>query len=351
MSDNGYVGFYASFNGGTAGSNGVFRGNGTIITTIVTNGFDGAITSGFNNIGGASVNNAGQVAFGGGNDNAIAGAWFGTGGAPNAAGQSGHDGFGEGFPEQPIINNSGSVVFVASNDSSPFFDSVWVRQSGGGLTSVATTGNTSFTSFEQLDINANDVVGVIARSTGGGRSIHVGSGTSNLTNVVDNTGAIDDFLSFSMNDNDDLAFVTTNDSGGRSIYTLINGNLNEVVNTQTSSFSNLFNVSINNSGDILFDGIVNNSRGIFSGANTTSDLVIGFGDALDGSTVSAVWFSRHGLNNNGDFVFEAQLNDGRTGLYVGSVQVPEPGSAVVSLLMSLTVYGWSLLRKRTKESL
>lgn len=346
LSNNGYVAFYGNFNGGSAGSNGVFRSNGNGFTTIATNGFDGAITSGFNNLGGASVNSAGQVAFGGGNDNAVAGAWYGTGGAPIAAGKTGFDGFGEGFPEQPIISNSGSVVFVASNDSSPFFNTVWVRQSGGGLSAVATTGNTSFTSFEQLDINANDVVGVIARSTGGGRSIQVGTGSVNLTNVVDNTGAIDDFLSFSMNDHSDLAFLATNDSGGRSIYTLINGTLTEVVNTQTSSFSNLFDVSINDSGDILFSGIVSGSRAIYSGANIATDRVIGFGDSLDGSTVSAVWLSRHALNDNGDFVFEAQLNDGRSGLFIAAAQVPEPQSAMAVALLGMLFGGGTLGRQR-----
>lgn len=80
-----------------------------------------------------------------------------------------------------------------------------------------------------------------------------------------------------------------------------------------------------------------------------TDKVITTGDALFGSTVTDVFFSRDGLNNGGQVAFSAVLENGNE---VVAVAVPEPGSGI-SLLGAVTIlgtirYGWRRLKRVCK---
>jgi hypothetical protein len=68
--------------------------------------------------------------------------------------------------------------------------------------------------------------------------------------------------------------------------------------------------------------------------------VIGTGDALFCSTVSAVSLGREELNDAGQFAFYFNLADGRSGIAVAN-SIPEPSSALL-----LAAGGTLLLRRR-----
>lgn len=64
-----------------------------------------------------------------------------------------------------------------------------------------------------------------------------------------------------------------------------------------------------------------------------SSRLIAIGDALDGSTVSALVFDRSGLNDLGLLAFHATLADGSSGFY--SVAIPAPAAAALLALVPL----------------
>jgi hypothetical protein len=73
---------------------------------------------------------------------------------------------------------------------------------------------------------------------------------------------------------------------------------------------------INNGGTVAFLGVLEEGgAGIFTGADPAADKVIQTGDALDGSTVTNVFASNKSLNNGGQLVFFAELEDGRQGIF------------------------------------
>ncbi|MBI3869798.1 MAG: hypothetical protein HY299_14840 [Verrucomicrobia bacterium] len=73
--------------------------------------------------------------------------------------------------------------------------------------------------------------------------------------------------------------------------------------------------AINKSGRVIFSFTGNKS--IYSGPNE-EDRVIGYGDSLFGSTVSAVTISRQSLDESGRIAFSYALADGRSGIAVSS---------------------------------
>jgi hypothetical protein len=107
-------------------------------------------------------------------------------------------------------------------------------------------------------------------------------------------------------------------------------------------------VSINNGGSIVFGATPRaGGRGFFEGSDPVADKVIAVGDALSGSTVvgfPANSMNPRALNNAGQFLFRADLADGRRVLVradrdserVDGVVVND-GSAQRSMVNSVTV--------------
>jgi hypothetical protein len=81
--------------------------------------------------------------------------------------------------------------------------------------------------------------------------------------------------------------------------------------------------------------------GIFTGPDPATDKVIMEGDALDGFAVTSLFFSRNGLNNNGQIAFWARLSDGTQGVWAAN-PVPEPSTFVLLFAgaFSLLAYAW-----------
>ena len=95
--------------------------------------------------------------------------------------------------------------------------------------------------------------------------------------------------------------------------------------------------AVNDHGVVAFMASPATQRipGIFTGPNPEHDKVIMTGDPLDGLAVKALTFSRGGLNNAGQIVFDAALTDGTWGVWVAT-PVPEPSSLLLALLGTLS---------------
>jgi hypothetical protein len=68
--------------------------------------------------------------------------------------------------------------------------------------------------------------------------------------------------------------------------------------------------SINNDGEVAFHATLDDgTSGIFVGSDPISDRVIATGDTLDGSTVQSITFCEEGLSDSGELAFVATLED------------------------------------------
>ena len=84
--------------------------------------------------------------------------------------------------------------------------------------------------------------------------------------------------------------------------------------------------------------------GIYIGDGANTNEVIGSGDLLFGSTITALSISPTSLNDLGQVAFYYRLANGTTGIAIAT-PVPEP---TPSLLMALSV-GLSLARRTTRK--
>jgi hypothetical protein len=71
--------------------------------------------------------------------------------------------------------------------------------------------------------------------------------------------------------------------------------------------------SINNDGEVAFHATLDDgTSGIFVGSDPVADRVIATGDTLDGSIVQNLVFCEEGLSDSGELAFVATLEDAAT---------------------------------------
>ena len=94
--------------------------------------------------------------------------------------------------------------------------------------------------------------------------------------------------------------------------------------------------SINDNGDVVFAAEMDNgAKGIFVGPDALADRVLIEGDSLFGGTIDELYVS-YDLNNAGQIAFYYALDTGISGIAVAT-PVPEPGlgSVLIAALISL----------------
>ena len=323
LNDAGQVAFMA---GVQPGETGVFMGSGGPLTTIAdaTGEFR---RLGFATIGSplshgfASIDGLGQTTFAAVTQDSRAGYFAGLGGAVTVADAT-----------PPILRFDGDVFSSGSGSPTTFEALVLVNQrprqailvgDGGPLTSIADTSQT-FTALD-LDprVNASGLVAFHGTRSDGSEGIFVGSGGP-LTTIADTSGPFAAFTDApAIADTGDILFqATLKASPGRpriqGLFLSRGGTILTVVD-DTGAFASFgFAPAVNARGQVAFEGTTKSGRvGIFTGGDPEDDRVIGLGDELDGSTVFDLSISsfRTGLNDEGQIVFIAQLEDGRTGVY------------------------------------
>lgn len=193
------------------------------------------------------------------------------------------------------INNEGTVVFEAFRQLPiPTPDPIFIPTtilSGGGGAATSVSGN-SFDLAFQPSINNKGVTSFVGSS--GLNSDFIPTSTGVYTsyngtpqNVVDSSGEFSNFGLTSINDKGNVSFYATLDSGATGIFTSSGGGeVKTIAQSSGDLFSN-FNAGL--SGEATGRG-----DGPFSGFSLTS------------------------INNEGTVAFTAGLDQGGTGIFIGS---------------------------------
>jgi hypothetical protein len=247
----------------------------------------------------------------------------------------------------PRIDARGAVYFRATLRSGGmgFF-----AGDGGATTTLYVTGG-EFSAFpSSLAHQVNGQFGSFrANLTGGPEGVFKGDGLVTET-LVTAGGVYRDFFGAEINDGGTVAISADLTAGGQVLLAASHGALTPLVDT-TGAYSQILGlgqVSINNRGEIVFGATLQaGGRGFFEGPDPVTDKIIAIGDELSGSTV--VGFPQNamnprGLNNAGQFLFRADLADGRRILVRADPDfvkvdgvVLNDGSAQRSMVNSLTV--------------
>jgi hypothetical protein len=313
---------------------GVFRSQDGALTTIASG--VGVVFSSFGMS--PAINTGGVVAFfaglaGPGND---AGIFTGDGSVTTTIVDANKSGLVARFLGDPSINASGTVAFDALR-AQPGNPAVVFTGSGEGLTIVADTTTKKFSNFGNAAINGSGTVaflGILPPTNPAFAGIFTGPGGT--TKIADGTdlGAISPgaFGDPVINNAGTAADEVFPDNGGVEIVTGDGGPISVRADPSVFSFSE--HPSINNAGDVAFfadkfDG----TEGIFAeltgGASPIP--VISVGDSLFGSTVTSVDLGRFALNDSDQLAFMFMLQDGRSGVAIADIAVPEPGSLALLL--------------------
>ena len=151
----------------------------------------------------------------------------------------------------------------------------------------------------------------------GGSGVFTGNGGL-TTDIALSSGPYSSFGSFhSFNNAGAAAFTATLDSGGEGLFVGDGVTTTTIVLSSAPVFSTIQIPSLNNEGKVAFlADTEGGAEGIFVGPDPVADNVIRVGDALFGSTVTILNFSRSGLNDAGEIAFNYRLADSRVGVAV-----------------------------------
>jgi hypothetical protein len=341
INNNGDVAFKTTLN---TGFDAIFRrdSNGTLTTIAIA---EATTQSPFVFFGNAtSLNDSGAVAFGA---NLVAQAFtnavlVGDGGAILTIAQTGttpQPGVTFLFPWFDIsINDSGEVAFQAQfhPPGGPLFTGLF-SGSGDAVTThyiqsadVILDGQTaSFFGFPgRPSINDSGDIAFhefLTNSTTEGVFV----GQNERFKTILSSPRSQPFLDFgdpSLNDDGTAAFaVSFFDSNSNFVTAIVksDGGPPTTVADTTGKYNSLGAPSINNNGDVVFFATVNDKKGgvsgVFTGPNPHADKVIAAGDKLDGAIVAdvGVLLCDRAINDSGQVAFIANLNDPNTPFGLG----------------------------------
>jgi Ca2+-binding RTX toxin-like protein len=182
--------------------------------------------------------------------------------------------------------------------------------------------STGFTDLGDLALNNQNLL-----AYGGTKAIFDEGG---IPIATENSISITDGTTITLEDGVTAGNLDINDSGllvySTNRFTDTGTNLAEILQRQGNDTTSLANtdglfgsfeeISLNNSGEVVFSAFLDDGKeGIFAGFNPVSDRIIAVGDTLSGSTVADLEFSQEGLNNSGIISFKAELANGTLGIY------------------------------------
>lgn len=352
------------------GGTGIFTGAGGATTTIVT-----SASPAFSSFGTPVVNDAGAVAFFAGLAAGGRGIFRVAGGATTTIADS-NGAFNTSFGFTPSINNSGVVAFSAGLDAG----GRGIFTGSGGATTTIVTVNGPLILGPLLSNPAINDAGTVAYwarlGTAGSFTFGIFAGDGGPLTAIATSGS--EFAFFgnvpAINDDGTVAFQATFGSA-RGLFTGDGGPTTKIADSAGPLNIALADqtVAINNLGDVAFlVGLDTGGEAIFTGPDI-DDKVIGYGDALFGSTIGHplfpfltldnIEFFRDGFNDSGQIAFWARLADGREVIAratpLGLVSVPEPGTAtIVAAGLALLLFpgcrtrrgsNWGELRFRVKQ--
>src|SRR5918997_2108218 len=215
------------------------------------------------------------------------------------------------------INNSGEVAFTAELDNG---DEGLFSGSGDKKGGVTTHYLTSTSQFDGSDSRPaiNDIGDItFVESIDFARGIFVGQ-EGDFTEIVapDPSDPSVGYGTPMLNDAGTAAFQRsfTDEATQEFVEQIVTGNggpLTVVADTRDEfAFFGFRPPSINNDGEVAFHATLDDgTSGIFVGSDPVADRVIATGDTLDGSIVQILVFCEEGLSDSGELAFVAELQD------------------------------------------
>ena len=293
MNDAGQVAFAADVYAPESTESGIFRGaGGNTLTTIAST------TGPFDSFAGIpSINNTGDVSFMSYLDTFPGGLFVGNGSSPVRTLVNTDDGVFDNAYGQTSINDAGHIAFEA--DRKGRSQGIHLYRDGAIVTLVEE--GPLFSAVSNPVINQRSGVLFQALDADGmEEALYLTYGGA-LTKVADTTGRLDTIHYHDLNDRDQIAYQAAFMAGE---------NFNE---------------------------------GLFTGPDFERDHLISIGDRLDGSTIVDVGLG--GINNAGQIAFWADLEDGRSVVFLATPTVPEP--AMLSGVAAFIAMG--LLHRRRRR--
>ena len=300
LNEAGMVAFWAAWD---VGGEGLLASQGGAPRTLVDNSGE------FAYLGAPTLNNDGTIAFWAAWDVGGESIFTSLGGVPiQIVGNGGDFDF---LGLYPVLNEAGTVAFWAWLDDGRH--GIFTG-SGGAPIPMADDQGMLFYLWEPAFNNAGTVA-FWAWLDDGREGVFTSQGGV-PTRIADNSGDFS-FLGFypAINEAGTVAFWAWLAEGGEGLF-IDQGGLRIPVADDNGGFAYFGDFALNNAGQVAFWARLDTGEhGIFTGADPVADKVIQVGDALDGSTVTALSFGLQGLNDPGQVAFFAGLADGREGVY------------------------------------
>lgn len=349
VNDSGLVAFAAELDSGVRG---IYVGTGGPLTTIVdtTTRTDSGV---FERVGlGGSINASGTVAFTGwvrpdAGGSLVGGIYTGEGGPVTKVIDPTTSDFSS--VSSPSINDSGVIAFEADVPGTPTSDSYSgiYTIDNGTINNIVDNSDNPDVYPERPIINASGVV-LFAETTqppDREQSLFLGSGDL-PTPVVDSSPPIKSiFLQLGFNDDATVAYSTVMEDEGRGLFTINGDDVTTIVDPDGDVFSSAYYPSINSSGAVAFAGsLISGGMGLFVFDGQEIQPVILAGEQLAGKTIDGIYIEYNQiLNDRGDVAFRTVFTDGSDAIYLASV-IPVP-PAVWLFGSALGLLGW-LRRKQ-----
>jgi uncharacterized repeat protein (TIGR01451 family) len=239
----------------------------------------------------------------------------------------------------PSLSRTGRVAFKASLAGA--HEQIVVGTPGESLTAVAQAPGAAFTTLgDRPVVSAGNAVAFLAEpAAGGGTGLFTATVSGETITVVPlvtaDRFAFDGHLAISAGGA--VAFAGAPAAGGQGVFVAhADGSVTTVAATGGPFVA--FGAEgadatpqMNDAGTVAFLAFLDDGgHGIFTGPDPVRDKVIRTGDLLDGSAVSVVELG--GLNEAGQVVFRASLEDGRR---VIALATPPPAQADLSLAQTV----------------
>jgi hypothetical protein len=272
-----------------------------------------------------SINDQGQVSFAAGLEKGGEAIVIGSGKTPKIVARTEPGEFNF-FGFNTSLNNLGEVVFTAELDEDFGFDEGTFVTDGGKIRTIYLASTSQFLgSDSRRSINDSGQIASEERLddfTSGIFRFDPGAG---FVTIVDQNSPVDFATNPQLNGSGVVVFHAFLDSGGEAIMTGSGGALTTVADTSGpfGSFAFFGGPSINDAGEVAFGASLDGefASGVYTGPDPVADRVIAPGDTLDGATVTNTVVCSEGLNNAGQIVFVAELQQGeesRTAIFVAT---------------------------------
>jgi hypothetical protein len=349
INDEGTVVFIDTSSGGS----GIYTGNGGPLTTIATSSiFFAPYSSGggyaWGDLPAPAINDAGVVAFyvrtdASDGQGILSGTQSGLTTIVTSPGPAGNP---NALTGAPLIDDAGSVVYLIHFPTSNLFvTGTGVFTGSGGVPTTIISSDSSSAGLTVIDpaISHNGTIAYEWRgpTTSSGFTDSLYTLHNGVTTLITSTQpeSLTSFATLAVNDAGTVLAST-----GR---TLEMGNSTSfgTLSTLSLPISAIDTVAINDANLVAFRGLLSSGgTAIYTHTDSGFMKVIAFGDAFDGSFVTALAMSREAINDRGQVTFWAKLANGEQGIFVAS---PEPSSlALLITALGIGLFAYLARRRR-----